>query len=378
MRVYWYWPYLRSEQLPLVDSLCALDCDVVAHTVASRITAADAQRGRGAIDRSLSDVGDERERSMRWLWSRATIYPLRSKARRHKASKGFDVAHVVFLNPFTDWFALRRLSRRVALVASVHDAVPHQSRLPRWIEHLILRRLYAVCGEIVVHHATVSRQLQEQFSVDASRIHEVPLWVLPAPFELRERPNDVPTVLCFGAMRRNKGIEVLLAAIANLADLNATFVFAGRGAPEIEHALTQAATNDPRIKVEIGYVDEERKHALHRDADLIVLPYTSFASQSAVLHDAYGHGRPVVATDVGALGETVRDDDTGVVVPASDPHALATAIRESLCDEPQWLRHARQATAVGELRSPVVYARELLTVYEYAIASRSGLRASRP
>ena len=45
-------------------------------------------------------------------------------------------------------------------------------------------------------------------------------------------------------------------------------------------------------------------------------------------------GLPLVSTDVGAIGEIVRDGQTGLLVPAGDPAALASALTR-LADDPQ-------------------------------------------
>ena len=58
---------------------------------------------------------------------------------------------------------------------------------------------------------------------------------------------------------------------------------------------------------------------------MVVLPYRS-ATQSGVTHVAYALGVPVITTDVGGLAETVRPDETGLVVPPEDPAALADAV----------------------------------------------------
>src|SRR5262249_8338267 len=65
--------------------------------------------------------------------------------------------------------------------------------------------------------------------------------------------------------------------------------------------------------------------ALFKAADVVVLPYRS-ATQSGVTHVAYALGVPVILTDVGGLGETVRGEETGLVVPPEDPAALADAV----------------------------------------------------
>jgi len=46
---------------------------------------------------------------------------------------------------------------------------------------------------------------------------------------------------------------------------------------------------------------------------------------SGVLATAIGYRRPVVVTDVGSLGEIVREFGAGEIVPPDDPAALAAA-----------------------------------------------------
>ena len=53
-------------------------------------------------------------------------------------------------------------------------------------------------------------------------------------------------------------------------------------------------------------------------ASWVLLPYVSFHSQSGVLADAYTYRVPLVVTDVGAIGPTVRSDGTGFVVPPGE------------------------------------------------------------
>jgi glycosyltransferase involved in cell wall biosynthesis len=366
MRLSWYWPYLRPEHLPLVDAMGARVEQLVVHTIAGRIDDGDLDRADARIDPTVPEVGVERERSIAWMKSRATIYASRVR-HRSQTTREADLVHIVFVNRFTDWWALERLARHRPLVTTVHDVVPHQTRLPPQVEHRLLDRLYRHAGELIVHHESIRRRLQADFAVPSTRIHEIPHWVLPAPSEHRDRPNSPATVLAFGALRRNKGTEVLLDAISRRPDLDARFVFAGRGVVDIEEQLRAAAERDPRVHVEIGYIDEHRKHELYRQADVVALPYTEFASQSGVLHDAYSHGRPVVVSDVGALGETVRAEATGVVVPPRDPTALIEAITAITADPVAWASAAQASESVRAANDPGATADRLLEVYEAAL-----------
>jgi glycosyltransferase involved in cell wall biosynthesis len=67
-------------------------------------------------------------------------------------------------------------------------------------------------------------------------------------------------------------------------------------------------------------------------AAVVVLPYRS-ATQSAVVQVAFGHGKPVITTNVGGLAEAVVDGRTGLVVPPADPAALAAAIERFFAEE---------------------------------------------
>ena len=62
-----------------------------------------------------------------------------------------------------------------------------------------------------------------------------------------------------------------------------------------------------------------------------MVPYLS-ATQSGVVHMAYGFTRPVVATTVGGIPETVEHGKTGYLVPPGDAAALASAVREYFGD----------------------------------------------
>jgi glycosyltransferase involved in cell wall biosynthesis len=65
--------------------------------------------------------------------------------------------------------------------------------------------------------------------------------------------------------------------------------------------------------------------------DVYVQPSVMEGLGTSVL-DALAAGKPVVATHVGGIPEIVEDGETGLLVPPSDPHALATAILRLMDD----------------------------------------------
>ncbi len=291
-------------------------------------------------------------------------YLNRSRARRrHWRHEHFDLVHLHYVNRFTD--ALTPLPR--PLVVSVHDVFPHVPRLNRRAERALLTRIYRRADALVVHHPRLGDRLRSEFGIMSSRVFVVPHQVFPTGPVPTQPPDGPPSVLFFGSLRPNKGLDVLGDAIGLLPNEDLRFTIAGRGDQTLETWARALAERDRRVSVELGFATLERKRELFAAASLVVLPYASFSSQSGVLHDAYGHGRPVVVTDVGALGDTVREDGTGLVIGAGDARALAEAIRRSLVPE-LWEQHARRARLVTEARSPTAVGVRLREVYDEVLA----------
>ena len=276
-----------------------------------------------------------RERTVSWVADRSTML-LRRAARRRSilTEREPDVAHVHLLNLMTDGWSLPSVRRRVPLVTTVHDVRPHHRRLPEGVERLLLVRIYRHAGTIVVYHEYLRRQLVEHFDVDPRRVRVIPIPVRTyLPRRTERSGSEPPTVLLFGALRRNKGIDVLLDVAERLREADIRFCIAGRGAEEIEERVLNAARRLPNLRADIRFIPNSDRQRHYHAADLVVLPYTAFESQSGVLADAYSFGVPVLVTDVGALGDTVRQDGTGWVVPANDAAALAERIAELLDDD---------------------------------------------
>ncbi|MBK7230073.1 MAG: glycosyltransferase [Ignavibacteriales bacterium] len=60
-------------------------------------------------------------------------------------------------------------------------------------------------------------------------------------------------------------------------------------------------------------------------SDAVVLPYKS-ATQSGIVQVAVNFCKPVIATNVGGIGEVIEDGKTGFVVEKENPEKLAEAI----------------------------------------------------
>ena len=134
-----------------------------------------------------------------------------------------------------------------------------------------------------------------------------------------------PLFLSVGRLEANKGFDVMVAALAQIAnDLPAawTWVLAGDG-PErgaIRKAIAAAGLEAHCVLP--GRVDERDLHSWYAIADWFVHP-TRYEGSSLVTLEAMAHARPVIASRTGGLPDKVEDGVTGFLAPPGDAAALA-------------------------------------------------------
>ena len=250
------------------------------------------------------------------------------------------VVHVQWLTvPRYDLRWVSRIRRERPVVLTAHNVLPHAGEA----DERQRRATYAGFDRIVVHTRSGAEQLAG-FGVPPKRVVRIPHGTFDAPPAAAIEPPRGRTLLFFGLIRTYKGLDVLVQALALVPE--ARLVVAGDPLDSVEpiRALAGELGVADRIDWRLGYLPDAEVETLMREATLAVFPYRSTESASGALATALGHGRPAVVTDVGALGDTVRDYDAGLVVPPEDPGALAQAIGR-LLDDGAALERAYRGTA---------------------------------
>jgi glycosyltransferase involved in cell wall biosynthesis len=238
-----------------------------------------------------------------------------------------DVVHVQWLpRPELDLRWLRRIATDRPVVLTAHDVLPRRQKARAvWPEVL------ETAERVVVHSRRAVEQLAE-LGLARDRIARVPHPV----FEGEELPPPQGrTLLFFGLIRDYKGLDVLLSALPEIPD--ARLVVAGDPLDPV-----QPVDIDGRVEWRLRFLPDDEVRELMTRAAAVILPYRQLDS-SGVLATAIGYRRPVVVSDVGSLGEIVREFGAGEVVPPGDPRALAEAATRLL--EPAALAAAHEGAA---------------------------------
>lgn len=261
-----------------------------------------------------------------WSWWRT--------GRRIRAWKPDAVIYAYWMPFFGPAFGsvLRAAGRRdVRHIGLDHNAIPHEHRPgDRILGNWFLR----ACDAHLVLSEEVERDLRS-LGVRATieRRHH-PIYDLfgdPVPREVARRRLDVDddarTLLFFGYVRPYKGLDVLVEALARCRTERLELFVVGEfyeGEEATRARIAELGLGD-RVRLQSGYVPTDEVSTWFGAADVVVQPYVT-ASQSGVAQVAFQCEKPLILTDVGGLAEIVPDGEAGLVVPPSDPGALAAAI----------------------------------------------------
>jgi glycosyltransferase involved in cell wall biosynthesis len=139
---------------------------------------------------------------------------------------------------------------------------------------------------------------------------------------------DEPLALYAGRVTTDKGVLVLLEALARLPALHLAVAGDGQALPE----LRRRAERLPRLHL-LGQVPPAQVLRLLSAADLFVHPSCCAEGLPGSILEAAAAGVAIVATPQGGTVEVVRSPEHGLLVPPGDPAALAAAMAR-LVDDP--------------------------------------------
>lgn len=247
-----------------------------------------------------------------------------------RLGRRFDAVVVAVFTPIQvpAYLALARAARAggAKVVVICHNVLPHEHRrLDRPLMKALLRRADAV----VVHSA-------EEAAL-AATLTSAPVEVAALPLHL---PHAEPgafapgtprpprnRLLFFGIVRRYKGLDVLLRALADTKP-DVSLTIAGEiweDRDGLLRLISDLQLGD-RVTLSDGYVAADDVPPLFAAADALVLPYRSgTASQNALI--ALQFGIPVIATRAGAIADSVADGVNGLLCAPGDVSDLTRAIR---------------------------------------------------
>ena len=234
--------------------------------------------------------------------------------------------------------------RRVAIVRTMHNVQPPDGLSPveRWVLRLVdggTRLRIRINPSTVLPGDTPSVTILHGHYVD---------W-----FERYERRPAVPGRFgYFGLIRRYKGVETLIGAFARTDDDRLSLRIGGRpSTDELAESLRDQAAHDPRVRLDLHFLEDETLVEIASESEIVVLPYRFMHNSGSVLA-ALSLDRPVLVPD-NEVNRALADEVghgwlqffAGDELQADDLTDALAAVRAGSLDRPDLSRRSWSTSA---------------------------------
>jgi beta-1,4-mannosyltransferase len=263
------------------------------------------------------------------------------------------------------WLKLALFSARLRLahalgyrvVWTVHQVYPHDSREPT-LDRAGARALAAAADVLIAHDELTAGLARAELGRRAPAVtvvqHGSYIGVYPpgrsrdevrAGLGLEQRQV---VLLCFGELRGDSDIEVLLDAFRAVDNPSLRLVVAGNvKAAAAGEAIERALGADQRISQLSGFVPFEEVAELYGAADVAVMPRGNGGTSGSLIL-ALSLGMPVIAADIATYSELTGHGQAGWLFGAGSRVSLAAAITEAARSPEERARKAAAGSAAAE------------------------------
>jgi D-inositol-3-phosphate glycosyltransferase len=240
---------------------------------------------------------------------------------------------IPFMSPCFGTIArIAKRNRKTKVISILDNVIPHEKRP---FDRTLIRYFVDACDGFIA----MSKEVYNDLKLFAPA---GPAEIIPHPvydnfgnsvdrvkaMEHLKLDSNFHYILFFGFIRKYKGLDLLLEAIADerIKAAKIKLIVAGEfyeDAAPYQEIIQKHQLQDQLILATDFIPDAEVKYYFSA-AELVVQPYKS-ATQSGISQIAYHFEQPMVVTDVGGLPEIVHDQRTGFVVKPA-PSEIADAI----------------------------------------------------
>lgn len=297
----------------------------------------------------------------------AAIVDLRMRSR-FDLLQGFRLARIVKQNQFA---LIHTHTPRAALVGRIAAAlagvpIVHHLHSPtsadstrRWLDktNWLVERACVKGAAAVISVSGSLGSYARRNGIPAQRVHVVPNGVpVIGPLEPRDLPVGQWTLGTVALFRPRKGLEMLLEAIAMLAERGLRVRLRAVGTFETEAYRAEIHQHVARLKIGdaidwTGFARDVKREL--GQMDVFVLPSLFGEGLPMVILEAMAAGVPIVATRVEGVPEAIRDGVDGLIAAPGNPSDLAERIAAIIEGDMDWaaLRssaHHRQANCFSD------------------------------
>ena len=223
-------------------------------------------------------------------------------------------------------------NKHTRIIGLTDNVIPHEKRPG---DNLFTKYFLKSCHAFIAMSEKVMSDLRKFEKTKPARLVAHPLYDNFGEAESKnisreklEINQEDKVILFFGFIRKYKGLDILLEAMADarIKEAGIKLLIAGEFYEDKNVYLEQIRrlNIEDQLILQTNFIPNSEVRQYFCAADVVIQPYRN-ATQSGVTPLAYHFEKPMVVTNVGGLPAMVPDKKAGIVA-AVDPTAIADAI----------------------------------------------------
>jgi glycosyltransferase involved in cell wall biosynthesis len=133
-------------------------------------------------------------------------------------------------------------------------------------------------------------------------------------------------ILFFGRIVEYKGLKVLLDAMKLVVKNNPDMKLVIAGDGDMSSYRNDIELLKENLEIHNTWIPNDSVKHYFKNIDLTIVPYIE-ATQSGIIPLSYSFSKPVIASNIGALPEQIKEGETGLLADPNNPSILADTIR---------------------------------------------------
>ena len=228
---------------------------------------------------------------------------------------------------------------KIPVVVTVRDNLLDSLTDLRWpfpISTFLKKRNKVIIENLKEAHAIISVSnfiKKELVKIGINHKKVYPIYNLPPNWDVQKKEdsfgqNPKIALLASGRLAKEKGFSVLIKAMKSVAEKedNIKLTIVGDG-PQRKNLLELTKNlGISRFITFVGRVPYKKMKKYYFDSDIVIFPSIDPEPFGRVAIEAMVAGKPVIASDTGAIPEIVRNGENGLLVPPNSHEKLAAAI----------------------------------------------------
>lgn len=212
-------------------------------------------------------------------------------------------------------------SKKTIVIQGMHDVEPHEGDGSVKSVELMNRTAVKHADYILLRNESFVNLLSTKYGYPKKRIRSLDPW---RRFPKFDPLTHSKRALFFGRINEYKGVEYLPSIIEKCPKVQ--FDIVGRIDNGVEDIVRKIGEYS-NVHLCTEYVTDDQMVNYFHKSDFVILPYKS-ASQSGVVLDANKFARPVIAFNVGAIGNQIVENVNGNLIHAGDIEEFSRKINE--------------------------------------------------